>query len=79
MAIQLATFAGMTVVGTASTEEGMNAILKSGATAAYNHGKSDYLSDVSAAHACGFDICIEMLANENLGKSLALLIEVSAK
>jgi threonine dehydrogenase-like Zn-dependent dehydrogenase len=68
MAIQLATAAGLQVVGTASTREGLEAIIAAGAAAAYDHSQTDYLCEVHASHPNGFDICVEMLANRNLGE-----------
>jgi D-arabinose 1-dehydrogenase-like Zn-dependent alcohol dehydrogenase len=73
MAISLATSAGMTVVGTASTAEGLAAVLRAGAVAAHDHSQPDYLNEVKASHPNGFDICVEMLANKNLGASNAIL------
>ena len=72
MAIQLATAAGLTVVGTASTPEGLRAVLEAGAHAAFDHSQEGYLEEVRASQAQGFDICIEMLANNNLGMCVCL-------
>jgi NADPH2:quinone reductase len=68
MVIQLASAAGLAVVGTASTPEGLKAIVEAGASAAFDHSRGDYLEAVRASQPRGFDICIEMLANNNLGK-----------
>lgn len=68
MATQLATAAGLKVVGTASSEQGLRAVMAAGAAAAYNHSQAGYLNEVKSRHPNGFDVCIEMLANSNLGE-----------
>lgn len=68
MAIQLATAAGLRVVGTASSEEGRRAVMQAGAEIAFDHSREGYLKEVIAWMPQGFDICVEMLANSNLGK-----------
>lgn len=74
IAIQLGVSAGLEVHGTAGTEEGMAKIRKAGVRQAFNHSNPDYL-DLVAANCSdkGYDIILEMLANVNLAKDLALL------
>jgi NADPH-dependent curcumin reductase CurA len=74
MAVQLATAAGLQVVGTASTPEGRLAVTHAGAVAVYDHHQADYLEQVKANYPIGFDICIEMLANKNLGGWVNIII-----
>lgn len=74
IAIQLAVAAGLEVHGTAGSEEGLVKVRKAGASKAYNHGKSDYLEDITTDLGDkGYNIILEMLANENLVNDLALL------
>jgi len=73
-AVQLAKEAGLRVLGTAGTAEGIELILRNGAEAAFNHNEPDYLDRIkTAAGAGGIDIILEMLANRNLGHDLPLL------
>lgn len=70
-AIQLANRAGLTVAGSASDEE---FIEKVGAKYTFNHNVEGYLSDaLGATCGRGFDIILEMLANENLGADAEVL------
>ena len=65
-AIQLANRAGLAVAGSASDEA---FIEKVGAKYTFNHHEDGYLSDaLGATCGRGFDIILEMLANENLAK-----------
>ncbi len=65
-AIQLANRAGLTVAGSASDEE---FIEKVGAKYTFNHHQDGYISDaLGATCGRGFDIILEMLANENLAR-----------
>ena len=64
-AIQLARGLGMSVVGTASTEEGRELILEHGAEIALPHAESSF--------AGPYDLIIEMLANKNLDRDLDML------
>ncbi|HTB22125.1 MAG TPA: NADPH:quinone reductase [bacterium] len=73
-AVQLARAAGLTVFGTASTEEGRKVLLKEGAHGAFDHSESGYLDKIVAATGGkGLDIILEMLANVNLDKDLNAL------
>jgi NADPH2:quinone reductase len=73
-AVQLARAAGLTVIGTAGSKEGMALVLAQGARHVLNHHKDGYL-DALAELTCGqgVDIILEMLANVNLDNDLLLL------
>lgn len=72
--VQLAKNFGLTVCGTAGTPEGLEFIAEQGAKYVLNHHDPDYMSDaLGATCGAGFDIILEMLANENLGNDLGVL------
>ena len=72
--VQLARAAGLRVLGTSSNAAGNKAVLASGAHAAFDHSRGDYLEQVMAeTKGKGCDIIIEMAANINLGKDLKAL------
>ena len=65
-AIQLANRAGLAVAGSASDEAFIERV---GAKYTFNHNEDGYMSDaLGATCGRGFDIILEMLANENLAK-----------
>ncbi len=73
-ATQLARAAGLIVFGTAGSERGKQLVIENGAHHVLDHHQRDYLIkavDLTGGH--GFDVIIEMLANENLGKDLPVL------
>lgn len=73
-AVQLARAAGMTVIGTAGTDEGLQLVEAQGAQYAFNHHDPDYLQEILATNcARGVDVILEMLANVNLGRDLTVL------
>ena len=73
-AIQLAKRAGLTVIGSASTEKGLQLILKEGTDHAVNHSEPDYLDDVKKlTDGKGPEIILEMLANVNLAADMDLV------
>lgn len=73
-AIQLARAHGMTVLATAGSEQGLALVRHQGASLAFNHRTSTYLTDIlSATRHQGVDVIVEMLANINLDKDLGLL------
>lgn len=73
-AVQWAKNAGLTVIGTASSEEGKNLVKQEGADFVFDHSKKDYLSEILAAtNGKGVNIIIEMLANVNLVKDFDVL------
>ncbi len=73
-AVQLARAAGLTVIGTAGTEEGEKLALSQGAHHVLNHRRPGYL-DALPELTCsqGVDIVLEMLANVNLAHDLQVL------
>ncbi|WHY88162.1 NADPH:quinone reductase [Neobacillus novalis] len=74
LAVQLAKYAGAQVIGTASTEEGIDVVRKSGADAVLNHNQTGYLEALpSITNGAGVDVVIEMLANVNLEEDLKLV------
>jgi NADPH:quinone reductase len=73
-AVQLARAAGLTVIGTAGTDRGAKLVRDLGASHVLNHRQPDYLTEVlKITENRGVDIILEMLANENLAKDLAVL------
>jgi NADPH2:quinone reductase len=73
-AVQMARAAGMHVIGTAGTDEGRKLVLAEGAHDALDHGSSDYLDRLpQLTGGRGVDVILEMLANKNLAKDLAVL------
>lgn len=66
-AIQFAKNAGLKVIGTASSEKGLELIKEQGCDMALNHSEPNYLNEISA------DVIIEMLANVNLVKDFDAL------
>ncbi|HEY9603862.1 MAG TPA: NADPH:quinone reductase [Allocoleopsis sp.] len=75
-AVQLARAAGMTVIGTASSEQGQRLVTEQGAHHVLDHHESGYLEDVVAlTNGRGVDAILEMLANVNLGKDLGILAQ----
>lgn len=73
-AIQLARNAGLTVIATAGTDEGIELTRKLGAHHVLNHRKPDYLAEIpKITKGRGVDVIVEMLANVNLGKDLTVL------
>lgn len=73
-AVQLARAAGLTVIGTASTERGRALVLENGAQHVLDHSATGYLDQVmSLTKDRGVDIIMEMLTNVNLGNDLNVL------
>jgi NADPH2:quinone reductase len=73
-AVQLAKAAGLTVFGTAGSEEGRALLREQKADGVFDHGAPDYLEHIVAKTAgSGVDLIIEMLANVNLAKDLTIL------
>ncbi len=73
-AVQWAKHAGLTVIGTASSDEGGELVKAQGADHVFDHSKKDYfdsIKDVTGGR--GVDIIIEMLANVNLQKDFDVL------
>jgi NADPH2:quinone reductase len=73
-AVQLARAAGLTVLGTAGSEQGLRLIGEQGTHHAFDHRTPDYLEKIRAVtDGRGVDVILEMLANVNLAKDLSLL------
>lgn len=72
--VQIAKARGLTVYGTAGTQEGIDLVVKLGATACFNHREEGYSTKITeATGGNGPDIIIEMLANVNLERDLQLV------
>lgn len=73
-ATQMARAAGLTVIGTAGSPEGLDLVLSQGAHHALNHREEGYLARVgSLTTGRGPDVILEMLANVNLDHDLATI------
>jgi NADPH2:quinone reductase len=73
-AVQLARAAGLSVFGTASSEEGRTIVRESGAIHALDHKREGYLDELKTlTHGKGVDLILEMMANVNLSKDLGAL------
>lgn len=73
-AVEMARAHGMFVIGTASTEQGRQAVLAHGAHVVVNHKDEGYLEQILAATGGkGVDLVLEMAAHVNLDKDLTLL------
>ena len=72
--VQLARAAGMTVIGTAGTEDGIRVVKEQGAHHSLNHSTEGYLDELmQLTDGKGVDVIIELLANKNLGRDLTVL------
>jgi NADPH2:quinone reductase len=73
-AVQIARAMGLTVIGTAGTDKGLELVRREGAHHAFNHRNAGYQEAIlKATNGRGVDIIIEMLANINLAADLKLL------
>jgi NADPH2:quinone reductase len=73
-AVQLARAAGMTVIGTAGSDDGKELVLEQGANHALNHSSEGYLDELKKlTDGRGVDVIIELLANKNLANDLNVL------
>ncbi len=73
-AVQLARAVGLTVIGTAGSERGMQLVQAEGAQHVLNHSSEGYLDELmKVTEGRGVDLILEMLANKNLGKDLTVL------
>ncbi|XP_048207548.1 quinone oxidoreductase isoform X1 [Perognathus longimembris pacificus] len=71
---QIARAYGLTVLGTAGTEEGQKLVLENGAHEVFNHREVNYIDKIQKSlGGKGVDVVIEMLANVNLSNDLKLL------
>jgi NADPH2:quinone reductase len=73
-AVQMGRAMGMTVIGTAGTDNGLALVRREGAHRAFNHRTPGYTDAIlKATNGRGVDIILEMLANVNLANDLKLL------
>jgi NADPH2:quinone reductase len=73
-AVQFAAAAGLTVIGTGGTERGRQLVREQGTAHVLDHRAPDYLEQLmKLTEGHGVDVILEMLANVNLGKDLAVL------
>ena len=73
-AVQIARAAGLTVIGTAGTEQGRALVAEQGVHHVLDHRAPGYLQHVlTLTEGRGVDVILEMLANVNLGKDLEVL------
>jgi NADPH:quinone reductase len=73
-AIQWAKNAGLSVIGTASSDEGKNLVKEQGADFVVDHSEDNYLDEIlEITNGKGVEIILEMLANVNLQKDFEVL------
>lgn len=73
-AVQIARAAGLTVIGTASTDRGRALVLEQGAHHALDHGDAAYRDEVKrVTNGRGPDVIIEMVAHVNLNHDLSMI------
>jgi len=73
-AVQLARAAGMTVIGTAGSQDGIELVKEQGAQHGLNHSRDGYHEELmKLTNGRGVDVIIELLANKNLGRDLTVL------
>lgn len=73
-ALQLARAHGMTVIGTASSDEGKELVRQNGAHHVLDHSRSDVPESVKKlTDGRGVDVILEMLANKNLAQDLSMV------
>jgi len=75
-AVQLARALGLTVFGTAGTQQGLELVKREGAHQVFDHSQSGYADQIlKATDGRGVDVILEMVANVNLGQDLKLLAQ----
>ena len=73
-AVQFAHAQGLTVIGTAGTQRGLELVKKQGAHHVFDHTKAGYAEEIQKlTGGKGVDVILEMLANVNLATDLKLL------
>jgi len=73
-AVQMARAMGLTVLGTAGTQKGVDLVNREGAHQVFDHSKAGYQEEIlKATGGRGVDVILEMLANVNLAADLKLL------
>jgi NADPH2:quinone reductase len=74
--VQMARAMGMTVIGTAGTEKGLELVKREGAHHALNHRDAGYHEELlKVTGGRGVNLILEMLANVNLGADLKMLAQ----
>jgi NADPH:quinone reductase len=72
--VQIARAMGLTVLGTAGSDKGLELAKREGAHHVFNHTKPDYREQIlKTTGGQGVNLILEMLANVNLGHDLKLL------
>ena len=75
-AVQFARAEGLTVIGTAGTQRGLELVKKEGAHHVFDHTKAGYAEEIQKVTAGrGVNVVLEMLANVNLAADLKLLAQ----
>ncbi|HTC40965.1 MAG TPA: NADPH:quinone reductase [Candidatus Acidoferrales bacterium] len=73
-AVQYARALGMTVLGTAGSQRGLDLIKKEGAHAAFDHTKPEHADEIMKfTGGRGVDVILEMIANVNLATDMKLM------
>ena len=73
-AVQMSKAAGMRIIGTAGSEQGLQLVQDQGADLALDHGRQGYQEEILRfTDGRGVDVIVEMAAHLNLGKDLGLL------
>lgn len=73
-AVQMARGMGLTVLGTAGSQKGLDLVRREGAHHVFDHSQPGYLDQIlQGTEGRGVDLILEMLANVNLGHDLKLL------
>jgi NADPH:quinone reductase len=73
-AVQFARAEGLTVIGTAGTQRGLELVKKEGAHHVFDHTKAGYAEEIQkVTGGKGVDVVLEMLANVNLATDMKLL------
>ena len=73
-AVQLARAAGIVVIGTAGSDQGLQLVKAQGAHHTLNHSTDGYLDELmKLTEGRGVDVILEMLANKNLARDLTVL------
>jgi NADPH:quinone reductase len=73
-AVQFARARGLTIIGTAGSQRGLDLVKKEGAHYVFDHSKAGYAEEImKATGGRGVDVILEMLANVNLATDLKLL------
>jgi NADPH2:quinone reductase len=72
--VQFARAQGLTVIGTAGTQRGLELVKKEGAHHVFDHSKAGYAEEIlKVTGGKGVNVVTEMLANVNLATDLKLL------